>query len=90
MAVLVSTLTLTAALPLKGKQREFDYGRSSKPMIFSNEENLSSIECGKVNASEGLKHFPWDVKVKIDNQLCAGVFISRKAVLTSKSSAEIL
>jgi hypothetical protein len=88
--VILSTLTISAALPLisqSDKPREFDYNPIGEPLIFGNEDNLSSLNCGELEANDTArgKHFSWDAVVQIGDRKCAGIFISRKTVLTSKA-----
>lgn len=83
-----STLTVATANPLITpiELHKFDYNPSSKPLIFNNEDNLSRLNCGKLEnivTTRG-KHFPWDAQVKIGDRTCAAIFISPKAILTSK------
>jgi len=82
-------MSITAALPLihqSDKLHEFDCNTVMEALIFNNKENLSSLNCGKVetNNTTRTKHFSWDAQVEIGNKTSAGIFISPKAVLTSK------
>jgi hypothetical protein len=57
--------------------------KTSKRLIFGTENGLSISDCGELGNTTQRKHFSWDVKIKIGNRTCNGVFISHQTILTS-------